>query len=242
MQKFFKWIVCLSFLCFASAQVSLAADSPKTQATKQKTKKKVKNPAVDAAKAKSKDQSKKVVTGATGKKQKKLNQKLSAKPGLLNEDAEAGGSMPEKIDAQLDLKSAPSDATAFAGLFAIISFLVWPLIIVGILMLVSGWKIFVKAGREGWESLIPILNVVRYVQIAHMPIWSIAFFFLPFLNMIYPFWMSFALAKSFNKSTGFALGLAFMPFVFYPILAFGDSKYGNTYDGQASADGFSMAS
>jgi hypothetical protein len=75
-----------------------------------------------------------------------------------------------------------------------------------------------------------------------MPIWSIAFFFIPFLNMISPFWMSFALAKSFNKSTGFALCLAFLPFVFYPILAFGDSKYGNTYDGQASADGFSMAS
>ena len=33
------------------------------------------------------------------------------------------------------------------------------------------------------------------------------------------------LAKSFRKDVGFGLGLAFLGFIFFPILAFGDAEY-----------------
>jgi len=33
------------------------------------------------------------------------------------------------------------------------------------------------------------------------------------------------LAKSFGQSTGFALGLMFLGFIFYPILGFGSARY-----------------
>ena len=33
------------------------------------------------------------------------------------------------------------------------------------------------------------------------------------------------LSKLFNKEVGFALGLIFLPFIFYPLLAFGNATY-----------------
>jgi len=35
----------------------------------------------------------------------------------------------------------------------------------------------------------------------------------------------FDLAKVFGKSTGFGIGLILLPFIFIPVLAFGDAKY-----------------
>jgi hypothetical protein len=34
-----------------------------------------------------------------------------------------------------------------------------------------------------------------------------------------------ALAAKFGKGVGFAIGLIFLPFIFYPILGFGDAQY-----------------
>lgn len=37
--------------------------------------------------------------------------------------------------------------------------------------------------------------------------------------------VALGLAERFGKGMGFGLGLAFLPFIVYPILAFGDSAY-----------------
>ncbi|HEY0143365.1 MAG TPA: DUF5684 domain-containing protein [Thermoanaerobaculia bacterium] len=37
--------------------------------------------------------------------------------------------------------------------------------------------------------------------------------------------MLFDFAKAFGKGAGFGLGLAFLPFIFYPILAWGSNSY-----------------
>ena len=47
--------------------------------------------------------------------------------------------------------------------------------------------------------------------------------------------MTHYVAKSFGKGFGFSLGLIFLPFVFYPILGFGDALY--QYNGPASIEG-----
>jgi hypothetical protein len=39
------------------------------------------------------------------------------------------------------------------------------------------------------------------------------------------FWRSIKLAHSFGKGTGFGIGLALLPVVFYPILAWGSAQY-----------------
>jgi hypothetical protein len=34
-----------------------------------------------------------------------------------------------------------------------------------------------------------------------------------------------ALAESFGKGAGYAVGMILLPFIFYPMLAFGDAQY-----------------
>lgn len=44
--------------------------------------------------------------------------------------------------------------------------------------------------------------------------------------MLIPFkQIGLAIAERFGKSAGFGIGLAFLPFIFYPMLAFGDANY-----------------
>ena len=94
-----------------------------------------------------------------------------------------------------------------------------------ILMIVSMWKVFVKAGEKGWLIFIPNHNVVVMIKIAGKPIWWWFLFLIPILNIVIAIKLMISFANRFGKGTGFALGLIFLPFIFYPILAFGNAKY-----------------
>jgi hypothetical protein len=94
-----------------------------------------------------------------------------------------------------------------------------------VLMIVSAWKVFVKAGKPGWASIVPIYNMIVMLEVTGKPLWWIVLFFLPIANFIAAILLSIALAEKFGKSTGFGLGLAFLPFIFLPMLAFGDARY-----------------
>jgi hypothetical protein len=87
------------------------------------------------------------------------------------------------------------------------------------------WKIFVKAGRPGWAALIPFYNIFIEIEIAGLPWWVFLLVFIPGANAVALILISINLANVFSKSTGFAVGLIFLGFVFIPILAFDDSKY-----------------
>jgi uncharacterized protein DUF5684 len=95
-------------------------------------------------------------------------------------------------------------------------------IVVGITGL---WKTFVKAGKPGWASIIPIYNLVVLVEIAGKPTWWAILLFVPIVNLVVFVLVKMDLAKKFNKGPGFALGLILLPFIFYPILGFGDAQY-----------------
>lgn len=94
-----------------------------------------------------------------------------------------------------------------------------------VLIFAGFWKTFEKAGKPGWGSLVPIYNAVLLLEIAGKPIWWFILFFIPFVNLIVAILVSIEVAKNFGKGTGFGLGLAFLGFIFYPILGFGDAKY-----------------
>ena len=55
--------------------------------------------------------------------------------------------------------------------------------------------------------------------------WWILLFFLPIVNLFVAVLVSIAIAERFGKGAGFGLGLAFLGFIFYPVLAFGDAEY-----------------
>ncbi len=108
---------------------------------------------------------------------------------------------------------------AIGGIFA----LIWLAIMV--IAIVSMWKIFTKAGKPGWAALIPIYNIIVLLEIVGKPLWWIVLLIIPFVNFVILILLCLGLAKSFGKEAGFGIGLAFLGFIFFPILAFGDAKY-----------------
>lgn len=94
-----------------------------------------------------------------------------------------------------------------------------------VLMLTAMWKVFTKAGRPGWECIIPIYNTYVMLLIAGKPGWWLVLFFIPVVNLVVSIIAMVALAEAFGKSAGFGIGLAFLPMIFIPILGFGDAKY-----------------
>ena len=104
-----------------------------------------------------------------------------------------------------------------------------------VLSIIAMWKIFTKAGKPGWASLIPIYNLVVWFQIAGMnPLLLLVLIgcIIPFVNIfagiaLYVIGILFNinLAKAFGKGTGFAVGLILLPFIFQLILAFDKSEY-----------------
>ena len=94
-----------------------------------------------------------------------------------------------------------------------------------LLMIVSLWKIFSKAGKPGWAAIVPIYNIIVLLEIVGRPIWWLILFLIPFVNLIIAILLAVDLAKTFGKGVGTALGLIFLPFIFYPMLAFGSATY-----------------
>lgn len=62
-------------------------------------------------------------------------------------------------------------------------------------------------------------------QIAQKPGWWIILFFIPLVNLIAAILLFVAIAEKFGKGAGFGVGMAFLGFIFIPILGFGDAQY-----------------
>lgn len=99
---------------------------------------------------------------------------------------------------------------------------------------ISYWRIYEKAGKPGWACLIPIYNVIVLLEIIGKPWWWLLLFIIPGVNIVFAIWMTNLLSKSFGQSEGFTVGLIFLPFIFYPILRYGEAEYigpaGDNYD------------
>ncbi len=108
----------------------------------------------------------------------------------------------------------------FFGFFFLLCIIAW-----AVLVIVAEWKIFKKAGKEGWKSLIPIYNAYTMLQILNMEPMLCFLTIIPGANFMLSIVMSVKLAKSFGKGTGFAVGLILLEPIFEMILAFGDAKY-----------------
>ena len=94
-----------------------------------------------------------------------------------------------------------------------------------VLMIAAMWKVFVKAGKPGWASIVPIYNAIVFLEIAGKPLWWIVLLFIPVVNLVIAIIAMLAFAAKFGKGGGFAVGLILLPIVFMPILAFGDAQY-----------------
>ena len=113
----------------------------------------------------------------------------------------------------------------FGGVFAVVY------LAVAILMIAAMWKVFDKAGKPGWACLVPIYNIIVMLQIAGKPEWWVLLFLVPFVNIVIMIMTEIAIAQNFGRDTGFALGLIFLPVIFWPVLGFGGSRYAGCAQG-----------
>ena len=109
------------------------------------------------------------------------------------------------------------DGLGFFGLILYLAFIAF--------FIAVGWKIFTKAGKPGWAAIVPIYNIIVMLEIVGRPAWWVVLMLIPFVNFVVAILVSIDLAKSFGKSAGFGIGLAFLGIIFAPILAFGDAEY-----------------
>lgn len=104
---------------------------------------------------------------------------------------------------------------------------VWLMFILAwvILLLVAGWKMYAKAGQQGWVALIPIINILGLLKIVHRPWWWILLMLIPVVNFVIWIILMVDLAKAFGHGVGMALLLIFLSGIGYLVLGFGSSQY-----------------
>ena len=115
-------------------------------------------------------------------------------------------------------------------------------LVVLIIQIIAKCKVYKKAGRSGWEAIIPFYNSWVLCEIAGVEKWFfpmliagviVSVLGLEFLSGIAAtvslgasFFCNYNIALKFKKDgIGFGLGLTLLPVIFYSILAFGDSKF-----------------
>lgn len=88
------------------------------------------------------------------------------------------------------------------------------------------WGTFKKTKRNKKAALIPIYNTVCLVKDVLGSGWyTILLYIVPFVNVIFSFVLFYRLGKRFGKSTGHSILLMLLPMIFWPLLAYDDSKY-----------------
>ena len=87
------------------------------------------------------------------------------------------------------------------------------------------WKIYTKAGQPGWAAIVPFYNNYVLSKMVLGNGWLFLLTFIPIVGLVYEIYLTFKLAKVFNKSGLFGLGLLLLPVIFYLILGFGSSQY-----------------
>lgn len=95
-----------------------------------------------------------------------------------------------------------------------------------LITVIALWRVFTKAGRPGWLAIIPIVNVVVFVQISGHSGWSALLFLIPIVGFVWAIVVSIHLAQSFGKGGAFGFFLVWLlSIIGYFILAFGSSTY-----------------
>lgn len=136
--------------------------------------------------------------------------------------------------------------TGLAVLGGLLIFLIVIAIAVAVFMVIAYWKLFKKAGKNGWEAIVPYYNtwILNEIAGAHW-LWFVALIvgsagmtaedsglraMAGAVVILADIVVGINIAKKFGKSTGFGVLCVLLPFIGYPILAFGSAKYDNSIE------------
>lgn len=94
-----------------------------------------------------------------------------------------------------------------------------------VLLVIAFWKMFEKAGEEGWKSIIPLYNTYILYKLTWGNGWFFLLNFIPCVNVVVSIITCFKTAKAYGKGIGFGFGLLFLYNIFLLILGFGSAEY-----------------
>lgn len=141
--------------------------------------------------------------------------------------------------------TSENDLGTFAvGIAGFLFFFMAILAILTIASIAINWKLFTKAGEEGWKSIIPFYNTYIMIKIAlgESKVWPffITMIAVPFVmiftgegalttilslvNLVVAIYVTFQFYSRYATS-GMAIGAILLPFIFGLIIAFGDYQY-----------------
>ncbi|MEI7594582.1 MAG: DUF5684 domain-containing protein [Bacteroidota bacterium] len=112
-----------------------------------------------------------------------------------------------------------------SNIFLIAAILIASFFFISVLLFSSWWQIYTKANKKGWAILLPIYNVLIMCSIAKKPWWWIFLLMIPGVNIVLYIIILYNISKNFSKNHFFTAGMVLLPFVFIPILAFGNAIY-----------------
>jgi hypothetical protein len=88
---------------------------------------------------------------------------------------------------------------------------------------------FSKADRPAWAAIVPIYNAIVFLDIAGKPWWWLFLLMLPLVGIVFAIMAAIAFVNNYGRGVGFAIGLMFLPAIFWPLLGFGDNEYRPEY-------------
>jgi hypothetical protein len=128
------------------------------------------------------------------------------------------------LPAVLGQRSTRSTSTDPADVVIGIGVLVFGLVV----YLVYGFvmsRVHKKAGNPPWWGFVPFVNEYGLLKLSGREAWWLLLYLIPCVNIIPSILVPIDVAKSFGKDALFAVGLIFLPFIFFPVLAFGNARY-----------------
>lgn len=120
------------------------------------------------------------------------------------------------------------------GILILIALLVL-LVALLIVYYIGLWKLFEKAGKNGWKALIPFYNIWVLIEISGLNWWYFLLIifcvtdgiFIDFfddvgglINLVVMFFCYYNISKKFHKDTGYAVLITLFPLIMIPILGF----------------------
>jgi hypothetical protein len=119
-----------------------------------------------------------------------------------------------------------------SGLFGLVFGLLYFVFIGAILY--GNWKMYEKAGKPGWASIVPIYNIVVLHEIIGRDLIKILLLFIPLVNIYFFITLFVSLAKSFGRQ---GLGDYLLTIFFAPIyLGLGSAQYVGPVEGTVTTN------
>lgn len=98
-------------------------------------------------------------------------------------------------------------------------------IILFIISLTITWDLMKKAGQQAWSVFVPVYSGTVWLRMASLPAWMTVLLLIPGINLFVWVFGLHRISRNFGKGMGFTVGLIILPFVFYPILAYGKDPF-----------------